>query len=120
MKKIFITGVLCMAMSTAATAEMVYEIVSFKFKEGISFSEQKLAMEKLNTIVKKQKGFKNRTYYYSQESGTWVDLVKWDSLSLAKQASEAVMKDGQFGEVAAKIDEKSMNFSHYNQVGQSN
>lgn len=106
-----------MLFSSIAVAGDAFEIVSMKFKDGISIEDQKASMEKLNSVVKKFEGFKSRDYYYSEENGRWFDFVVWSDLKLAKRASEQAMKDPVAGEVFMKMDEKTMIFSHYNRVG---
>lgn len=95
----------------------IYEIVVFKFKEGVSFKEQKDLMEQLNEVVKSYKGFKYREYYYSEGDNRWVDRVAWFDLISAKKAMEQFFADPHCAEVISKIDDKSVVTSHYAKVG---
>lgn len=115
--KTLILGGLIMLFSSIATAQDTFEVVSTKFKEGISQEEQKRLMAKLNEIVKNFDGFKSRDYYYSSENGRWIDFVVWESLEQAKKASEQAMQNPEAGKVFSQIDEKSMIFSHYQRIG---
>jgi len=115
-KTLLIEG-LFMLGSNAAKAEDVFEIVSFKFKENVSMEDQKKALEKLNTCVKKYEGFKSREYYFSKESNSWIDSVVWTSSEDAKKAAEQIMKDPETGKIFSLMDDKSMVFSHYERVG---
>ena len=115
--KTLLIGGLFMLGSNAAKAEDVFEIVSFKFKENVSMEDQKKALEKLNTCVKKYEGFKSREYYFSKESNSWIDSVVWTSSEDAKKAAEQIMKDPETGKIFSLMDDKSMVFSHYERVG---
>lgn len=116
MKNLLIGG-LIMLFSSIATADDTFEVVSMKFKEGISIAEQEKLMAKLNGIVKSFDGFKSRDYFYSKENGRWIDYVVWENLEKAKKASEQAMQNPDAGKVFSQIDEKSMIFSHYDRVG---
>lgn len=116
MKNLLIGG-LIMLFSSVATAGDCFEVVSSKFKDGISLEDQKQLMIKLNDIVKAFDGFKSRDYYYSVENGRWIDFVVWESSEKAKKASEKAMQNPEAGKVFSQIDEKSMIFSHYDRVG---
>ena len=115
--KTLILGGLIMLFSSIATADDTFEVVSTKFKDGVSLAEQEKLMAKLNEIVKTFEGFKSRDYYYSSENGRWVDFVVWESLEQAKKASEQAMQNPEAGKVFSQIDEKSTIFSHYKRVG---
>lgn len=106
-----------MLFASVAVAGDVFEIVSTKFKEGISIEEQQRAMANLNEVVKQFEGFKSRDYYYSADNGRWVDFVVWSDHELALKASESAMSDPKAGEVFTLMDESSSIFSHYERVG---
>ncbi|EQC47384.1 hypothetical protein [Bacteriovorax sp. Seq25_V] len=115
--KTLLMGGLFMLGSNIVIAGDIFEIVTFKFKENVSMEDQKKALEKLNTCVKKYEGFKSREYYFSKDSNTWVDSVVWTSSENAKKAAEQVMKDPEAGKIFSMIDDKSIVFSHYERVG---
>lgn len=106
-----------MTAASLVNAEESYEIVSFSFKEEVSFTAQKNAAESLNDIVSQYPGFKSRSYYYSEESNRWIDFVIWDSITAAKAASEKVMNNPEARELFMLMDEETMIFSHYNAFG---
>lgn len=93
------------------------EIVSFRFKDEVSFEDQRLLMSVLNEKLVDYDGFNSRDYYYSVENRRWLDFVVWSDVTLAKTASESMMNDPQAVSVFSKIDEKTMIFSHYEKVG---
>lgn len=115
--KTLLIGGLLMLGSNIASAGDIFEIVTFKFKENVSMEDQKKALEKLNTCVKKYEGFKSREYFFSKESNSWIDSVVWTSSENAKKAAEQVMKDPEAGKIFSLMDDKSMVFSHYEKVG---
>lgn len=92
------------------------EIVVMKFKDNVSFDDQKKSMETLSKIVSSFKGFVSREYYYSSENKRWIDFVIWESLELAKKASAEAMKNPTAGEIFSKIDQPDMIFSHYERL----
>ena len=116
MKWLILLGGL-MITSTQTHAKDIYEIVSFKFQKEVSLKEQKEAVAALNHVVKEFKGFKSRNYYYSEENQRWFDFITWESLELAKKASEQAMKNPQATKIFSLMDEKTMIFSHYERMG---
>lgn len=115
--KPLLIGAILMLIAGTAKAEDVFEIVSTKFKEGISLEEQKQSMAKLNQVVGQFPGFRSRQYYYSSESGRWIDVVLWTDIESAKKASEQAMINPTSSEVFVKMDESSTIFSYYEKVG---
>ncbi len=116
MKKTLATSLMLLNAATA-TAEDAFEIISLSFKTEISYEQQQEAMLSLNDIVRTFDGFKSRDFFYSKENNRWIDLVVWSDLSLAKKASENVMSNPNAAAIFALVDEKTMIFSYYNQVG---
>lgn len=80
-----------MITSTLTTAEEIYEIVSFEFKDGVPLSTQQESMEILNRLVAASKGLKSRQFYYSSKDNRWIDIVVWDSEENAAAAAAHVM-----------------------------
>ncbi len=98
-------------------SEKVFEIVSFKFKEGISFENQKLSIENLNNVVKMFDGFISRDYYYSEENHRWFDLILWDNIENAKKGSELAMSNQIAMKAFNLMNEKETIFSYYDRIG---
>ena len=100
-----------------ANSKDLFEIVCVSFKDGVSIDDQESYMEQLNGIIKNFEGFKSRDYFYSHENKRWVDFVSWTDLSLAKKASDELMKHPLALELISMMDEKTMIFSHYENKG---
>lgn len=108
------------ALSFNLYAEPVYEIVSAKFKEGISYPAQLKAMQTLDRVVSQFEGFESRRYYYSDALNRWTDIVTWQNESLATQASQqAFSNDAALG-VFGMMDESSQIFSYNSLIGTLN
>ena len=109
----FTAAMLASSVSVAST----FEIVNTQFVKGVDYPEQQAAMESLNSIVKHFDGFQRRSYFYSEELNRWTDIVVWDSLDLARSASEKAMEDPKALQVFSKMDMENTIFSHYQSIG---
>jgi hypothetical protein len=116
MKKLLL-GLLTMTIANSTSANESYEIVSYRYKDGVSFEEQRRSTDSLNAIVAEFNGFKSRAFYYSEESQRWFDFVTWESLEHAKSASEQAMKNPEALRVFGLMNEESMIFSHFKKMG---
>jgi len=112
-----IIGGIIMLCSNVAVAGDAFEVVSVKFKDGVSFEVQESLMLTLNEVVHTFEGFKSRDYYYSKDNGRWIDFVVWESVEKAKKASEKAMSNPKAKKVFAQMDNKTMIFSHYERIG---
>ncbi len=110
-------GVLTMITSTLATAEETYEIVSFAFKDVVPLSTQQESMEILNRLVGALKGLKSRQFYYSSKDNRWIDIVVWDCEENAASAAVHMMNNPEASLIFGSIQQDTMIFSHYKQVG---
>ena len=106
-----------MLFSNTAAAGDAFEVVSMQFIDGVSPEEQKKLMQQLDAIVSQYEGFKSRDYYYSREDDRWVDFLVWSDETLARQASEKIIRNPRAGAIFSRIDENSMSFSHYTHLG---
>lgn len=95
-----------------------FEIISFAFKAGVPFDTQLASTEALNEIVQELKGFKSREFYYSEDYERWFDLIVWQSLADAQEASKQIMKNPKALEVFALMDDTKLSFSHYKKLGE--
>lgn len=110
-------GLIAMFLSTNVNASVIYEIVNTRFNSEIDYSQQQEAMESLNSVVSAFDGFQQRRFFYSKELNRWTDIVIWDSLPQAKQASEQAMANPIAQQAFSKMDMKETLFSHYHLVG---
>lgn len=106
-----------MTPSTTVPVTNTFEIVSLKFLDGVSPSEQHTLMAQLDAVVQRFAGFRGREYDYSADNGRWVDLVIWSDLQRAREASEALLKDPPAGAVFAKLEQQSLAFAHHERIG---
>lgn len=93
-----------------------HEIVIFKFKPGLSLSEQTKLLNSLNGCASKYEGFIRRKFFYSSEQESWVDHITWKDLTCAKNASKQIMENPDALNVIQHIDESQMSFSHYEEM----
>lgn len=94
----------------------IYEIVVFKFKEGVAPKEQKNLMAKINAFVTNLKGFEKREYFYCEHDNRWVDLVTWTDLASAKNAADEFFRSPACSDIISKIDDTSIVTSHYEKM----
>lgn len=86
----------------------IIEIVTFQVKSNIS--EEKLmevssAFEKL--LENKIEGYLNRTLAKSPEENNWVEIIRWQSMELAKAALDSVVQYEAFHDYCAVLEENS-------------
>ena len=109
-----------LTLSSNLYAEPVYEIVSTKFKEGIDYSTQLQAMQTLDALVSRFKGFESRHYYYSADLNRWSDIVTWQDEGLAVEASKHAFTNETALGVFSMMDEGSQIFSYNRLIGSLN
>jgi len=90
----------------------IIEMVLFKTNEGVKQEDAKKIMSELNNFLSNQKGFVSRKTSIS-EDGQYLDLVYWTDLQSAKTASEKAMKNPKAMEAFSVINQKKMQFSHF-------
>ncbi len=95
------------------------EVVIFKTKPGISQEQARKALESLNDHVKKFDGFMGRKISVD-ENGHWMDLVYWESKSVALKASEEIMKVPAAIQAFEVIDESTMQLFHFDPLSAFN
>ena len=94
-----------------------HEIVLFKIKETVPFKEQKRMMTDLIKVIKKCEGFVSRQFFYDQKNDFWIDHVVWKNIDLAQKGADVVLNDPDCSQLFLNIDQGSMNFAHYEQIG---
>ena len=87
------------------------EIVIFSFKENYSDQQASEMAGTVNEFISKQSGFISRTTSKLGEN-RWIDIVYWESMQEAKDASEEAMKSETCGVFFSSINQESMQFMH--------
>lgn len=72
---------------------------------------QKEANIVVENFLSKQKGFVSHKSYIT-EDGSWVDLVEWESINAAKNASNQVMKSEICAKWMKMMDPESIQMEH--------
>lgn len=90
----------------------VIELVLFNVNEGISLEEAKVALNNINEIVGKQKGFISRKTAITKD-GQFLDLIYWTDLNAAEKASEILLKNAEVAKVFSIIKQDDMLFKHF-------
>lgn len=91
------------------------ELVLFKPKPGVSADEVKTSLTSLNSVLKSYDGFVSRQLAAGKDE-RWMDLVFWESIDDAKFAAEDVLKKEEAIKAFGVIDEREMNFFHFEPV----
>lgn len=94
------------------------EIAIYKIKEGVSDANfMRMSSEMEENFAKKQEGFIKRTFAKS-ESGDWVDVIYWETMSDATKASEAAMKSPACAPMFEVLDGSSVKMYHFDILSQ--
>ncbi|MCA3572625.1 MAG: hypothetical protein IOC86_01830 [Aestuariivirga sp.] len=87
------------------------EMVRFRLQPGIT-DEAFLSLNAATAaFLGRQEGF-NRRLLSKGPDGVWTDLVEWESLPLARQASEQIMADPSLAPFMNAIDPGSILMDH--------
>jgi hypothetical protein len=89
----------------------IIELAIFKTKEGVAHNDALNALLALNSILNNFEGFIDRQLSKNEE-GVWFDIVNWESMDLAKKASEEIMKHEKALDVFAIMNQESLQFHH--------
>ena len=89
----------------------VIELAKVLKKTGVSDADFKKAIESLDDFVGKQDGFISREGGYD-EKGFWIDVVKWESLLLAKLAADNAMNSELCLKAFGAFDEQNLEMNH--------
>ncbi len=95
----------------------VMELVTFKINANCTPEAFAVANEPVNTWVRAQPGFQSRAL--SNQDGTWIDVVFWDSAETAHAAAAKVMSDLGQSEFMAMIDTNSVQMQHLQVVSRT-
>jgi hypothetical protein len=94
------------------------ELVLFKPKSYVSADEVKISLTSLDSVLQSYDGFVGRQLAVGNEN-QWMDLVFWESMENAAFASEDILKNETAKKAFEVIDEKEMNFFHFETVSQT-
>lgn len=84
----------------------VYTTTVIKSKSDVTFESAKKALEALNVVLTKTKGFEKRNLFYDKDQKLWIDQIKWKHLEVAKSGIKAIENDPVFLDVQKITDGK--------------
>ena len=91
------------------------EVVIFRANEGVAPEQLQSAALAVTPVLAALPGFISREFGASEE-GQFIDVVRWESLTSAKQAADKVMSIPVCGQFFSLIDQSSMQFMHFNKI----
>lgn len=94
----------------------VVEIAIFKTKEGVTRDQLLGTVDAVSQWVTRQPGFVSRDLTYSADSGSWIDVIWWESLDAAHAAAEAAMTSESCAPMFALIDLEGTQMLHGERV----
>ncbi len=86
----------------------VYTTQVIRVRSDVSFDNAKKAMEGLNAVLTKTKGFEKRNLYYDKEQKLWIDQIKWKHVDVAKSGLKALEADPAYSELQKITDGKAI------------
>ncbi|THD82919.1 hypothetical protein E7811_12270 [Aliigemmobacter aestuarii] len=89
----------------------VLELVTFRLIHSTDPEDFLAVAEATRPLVAAQPGFRNRSLG-RDETGVWVDLVEWDSLTAARSAAQAMREAPAFAPFMAMIAPASLAMRH--------
>jgi len=89
----------------------VVEIVNFKLSSGFTAQDFLSSNEQMALFLKDQKGLLYRSLC-EKDDGSYVDIVYWENMALAKQAQQAFFESALCQEFAQCIDKESVQLEH--------
>lgn len=92
-------------------ADETYEMVLFRLKPGIDRDSMRTVSDQANAWLRQQPGFLSREVL-EDESGQWVDMLRWASLDEALAAAEAFIDTPVAAAYMALVDEESIRMLH--------
>lgn len=93
-------------------ARKVLELVVYKLKEGVSRQQFLGTNDAVSSWISNQPGFISRELAYDAEGDRWVDVIWWDTLEQAHDASELSMTSESCTLMFALIDMESALMLH--------
>lgn len=89
----------------------VVEIVNFKLASGVTSQDFLSSNEQMALFLKEQEGMLYRSLC-EKEDGSYIDIVYWDNMALAKQAQQAFYSSPLCQRFAQYIDKETVKLDH--------
>jgi len=89
----------------------VVEIVNFKLANGTTHQDFIASNEQMESFLKEQEGLLYRTLC-EKEDASYVDIVYWQDMALAKKAQQAFYSSPLCQMFAQNIDKESVQLEH--------
>lgn len=89
----------------------VVEIVNFKLAAGFTPQDFLTSNEQMDLFLKAQKGLLYRSLC-EKDDGSYIDIVYWENIELAKQAQQAFFESTLCQAFAQCIDKESVQLEH--------
>ena len=93
------------------TQGTVLEVVLFRSAEVLTVDQMVQAADDIQTWLKDQPGYLDRTLA-KDDTGLWLDVVSWTSLTEAQQAADTIMQMAVGRAFGAAIDGPSIQMFH--------
>lgn len=90
-----------------------HEIVLFRFKPEFTYAQQCSHIDLMGTWLAIQPGFIDRKCYYDEQQNRWIDVVIWESLTVAEAAMARSLEDQALAQVLSSIDTGEITMGHY-------
>ncbi|NER48987.1 MAG: hypothetical protein F6J92_20265 [Symploca sp. SIO1A3] len=90
----------------------VMEIVIFKTKDSVSDDVMKKAVKKTNPVLDKINGFLSRQLGTTQNREQWADILYWQDLKSAQEATSIFMEHPDCQEFISLVEEKEVQMIH--------
>lgn len=98
---------------TSETNDPIFEFVNFKFQAGVPPDEQRALMRGIGPLVSRLEGFVGRNFFFSPESGRWLEMIAWSNLKSARAAAQEATRSPEGGALFSRIDQESVVFGHF-------
>mgnify|MGYP000585215321 FL=1 len=89
----------------------VVEIVNFKLASGFTSQDFLSSNEQMELFLKEQQGLLYRSLC-EKEDGSYIDIVYWENMELAKQAQQAFFASSLCQTFAQCIEKESVQLEH--------
>ena len=70
-------------------------------------------MRGIGPLVSRIEGFVSRNFFFSPESGLWLEMIAWSNIESARAGEQEVMQSPEGGALFSRIDSDSVVFGHF-------